>query len=109
MDVRWSKPKTGSGRRKLDRARAEEIGFAALLFVTGDPDRLTRFLAATGMDAADLKTSAGEPATLAALLSHVAEDDSTLLVFTASADCSPEEVIQAQSALGFDTGYDRST
>ena len=89
-----------SGRRsRLDRADAEAIALAALIFLAEDGGRLGRFLAETGIDAGDLKRSAGEPGTLAAVLDHVTRDESLLLVFAAGTGHAPEQVTLAAALM----------
>ena len=83
----------------LDRERAEEIGMAALGFLTEDPARLGRFLSGTGTAPGDLGAQAGEPHMLAALLSHILEDESLLMVFAADKRIDPEHVGPACSLL----------
>jgi hypothetical protein len=71
------------------RDEAEETAVAALVFLTEDESRLTRFLAESGLAVADLRAGAGEPHMLAAVLDHLLADESLLLVFTAGAGLDP--------------------
>jgi hypothetical protein len=78
---------------------AEAIGLAALVFLTEDGDRLGRFLGETGMSPADLGQAAGAPEMLAAVLDHLLQDESLLMVFAASAGIEPAEIAPARIAL----------
>lgn len=79
---------------------AETIGLAALVFLTEDGDRLGRFLSETGMSPADLGRAAGKPEILAAVLEHLLQDESLLMVFAASAGIEPTTIAPARIALG---------
>ena len=87
------------GRERMDRAGAERIGLEALVFMTGDAARLSRFLALSGMTPDELRAGAGEPSLHAALLEHLRQDESLLLVFAASAQVRPEDVEPALRLL----------
>ncbi len=79
--------------------RAESIGISALLFLAGDPERLGRFLMLTGVGPAELRQKAREPHMLAAVLDHLLQDESLLLVFCASDGVPPAEIAPARRAL----------
>ena len=90
----------GSARRGgMDRERAEEIGIAALGFLSEEPQRLGRFLSLSGMSPGELTTQASEPHMLAAILAYVLNDESLLLVFAAEKQIDPEHVTPAQMLL----------
>ncbi len=55
------------------------------MFLTADEGRLRRFMEATGLDGETLRGRAGEAETLCAILAHLMEDESLLLVFAAHA------------------------
>ena len=67
--------------------RAELIGVSALLFLAGDTDRLVRFLTLTGLGPAELRAEARSPRILAAVLEHLLQDESLLLVFCVLTAC----------------------
>jgi hypothetical protein len=79
--------------------RAEEIALAALTFLAEDSARLGRFLALTGMGPDDLRSRAGAPQTLLAVLEHLLGDESLLLVFAASKGVPPEAIEPARALL----------
>ena len=79
--------------------RAESIGVSALLFLAGDMQRLSRFLTMTGVGPAELRAESRSPHMLAAVLDHMLQDESMLLVFCASDGIPPEDIAPAQRAL----------
>ena len=78
---------------------AELIGIQALGFLAGEPERLERFLALTGVLPEDLRRRAGEPELLAAVLDHVLADETLLFLFADAAGLHPSEVADARREL----------
>lgn len=94
----------------MDLAAAEEIAISALGFIGADATLLQRFLALTGISAADLRRAAAEPGFLAGVLRFVAAHEPTLLAFAGSADVRPEAVREALRILpGGDDRHEQST
>jgi hypothetical protein len=91
--------KAGSKLPAMDRERAETLAVQALGFLAEDGTRWSRFLQLTGLDAAEMRGRAGAPEFLAAVLSHLAQDESLLLVFAASRQVAPETIAPAISML----------
>lgn len=87
-------------RQGLTLEEAEIIGLKALAFLADDEARLGRFLALTGLSGPELRAKAGDAGTLAAVLEHLAGDESLLLVFAAVSSLPPEHVGPALQALG---------
>ncbi len=85
---------------------AEEIGHKALLFLAEDPGRLGRFLTESGLEPTELRQKAGTAAMLAAVLGHLLDDESMLLVFTAATGVDPVDVQSARAALGGASPWD---
>jgi hypothetical protein len=83
----------------MDADYAEMVALSALAFLAEDIERLQRFLALTGVGPADLKQGARTPRVLAAVLEHLLQDESLLLVFAASHAIAPEQIGPAQSLL----------
>ena len=79
--------------------RAHSIGVSALLFLAGDMQRLSHFLTMTGVGPAELREQSRAPGMLAAVLDHLMQDESTLLVFCASDGIPPEDIEPARRAL----------
>jgi hypothetical protein len=82
------------------RENAEILAVEALAFLAEDAERLGRFLALTGIAPAALRAAAREPGFLAAVLDHLAGDESLLLAFARHGGHAPEAVMRARAALG---------
>lgn len=83
----------------MDADRAATIALKALAFLAEDTQRLGRFLALTGIGPAELKARAQSPLLLAAVLDHLLQDESLLLVFAADRSIAPELVGPAHVLL----------
>jgi hypothetical protein len=87
---------------KLDRrsqTQPEELAVAALGFLAGEPERLGRFLALSGLGPESLRAAARQPEFLAGVLNHMLGDEKLLLAFAQHAEIDAEEVARAQRAL----------
>lgn len=82
------------------RENAEMLAVEALGFLAKDAERLGRFLALTGIAPTAIRTAAREPGFLAAVLDHLAGDESLLMVFAGQSGHAPESVMRARAALG---------
>jgi hypothetical protein len=78
---------------------AEGIAAQGLAFLAEEPARLVRFLAETGLTPGQIREQAATPEFLAAVLEHLARDESLLLVFAASTSVAPETVAPALAVL----------
>jgi len=83
----------------MQEDRASSIGLSALLFLAGDPQRIAHFLSLTGIGPAQLRAEARSPRVLAAVLDHLLQDESLLLVFCANDGVPPEDIEPARRAL----------
>jgi hypothetical protein len=92
--------KDGGRRRGLTRDAAETIAAQGLAFLAEDPGRLAHFLALTGLEPDDLRVRAASPEVLAAVLEHLAGNESLLLVFAAGCKIAPQAVGEALALLG---------
>ena len=86
-------------RNTLDRAAAENIAIKALTFLTGDPERLARFLALTGLGPETIRAAAGSPGFLKAVLDHVAGHEELLLSLANETGTRPETIAEARRLL----------
>ena len=82
-------------QRLIDRETAETVAIQGLAFLAEEPARLQRFLAATGLEAADIRALAETPALMSAVLELLAADESLLLVFAASRGIGPDSIGRA--------------
>lgn len=78
--------------KPLDRDDAETIGLQALAFLAADDDRIAKFLGLTGIAPDDLVAGARTPPMLLAVLEHLSQDESLLLVFAVDAGLAPEQI-----------------
>jgi hypothetical protein len=99
--------------RRTPRPTAETastLALAGLTFLAEDAERLTRFLALTGIGPDHLRAAADGPETLLAVLDHLLSDESLLLVFATSKGVAPEDIAPSREALartiGAETHYD---
>ena len=69
--VNKARPHSAARRRKACHSRL-------LAFIAADPERLGRFLAATGIGPADIRAAAREPLFLAGVLDHLANNETEL-------------------------------
>ena len=92
----------GNKKSVMSPGRAEEIGANALAFLAADAGRIVPFLQATGVTLDDLRREAGSPRILTAVLDHLTQDESLLLVFTSSIGLPPEDVGRARDMLAGD-------
>ena len=84
-------PKPAS--HKQDDGQAEEVAILALGFIAGDDERLSRFLALTGIDPASIRSQIGERGFQLAILDHLFEDESLLLSFCAEINMDPARLV----------------
>jgi hypothetical protein len=91
--------RAGDKKSVMSPGRAEEIAANALAFLAADAGRMVPFLQATGVTLDDLRREAGSARVLTAVLDHLAQDESLLLVFTASAGLAPEDAMRARDVL----------
>ncbi len=85
-----------SGRREF----AETLAIQALSFIAGEPERLGRFLAISGIGPEQIRAAAREPLFLAGVLDHIASDERLLVAFAAEIGIDPAEIAKARAALG---------
>ena len=78
---------------------AESIAAQGLGFLAEDPARLSRFLTLTGLQPDEVRGRANTPEFLAAVLEHIVNDESLLLVFAANAAIAPETIGPALTLL----------
>ena len=87
-------------RKALDRPAAQDIAVKALTLLTGDRERLARFLALTGLGPDTIRAAAGSPSFLKAVLDHVAGSEDLLISLADEMGTHPETIVQARRLLG---------
>lgn len=83
----------------IDRDQAEAIAIRALGFLSGDATLMSRFLAITGIEAAEIRRAAAEPGFLAGVLDFVLAHEPTLNAFCAETGVAPPSVMAARRVL----------
>ena len=83
----------------ITREIGEKLAISALSFLAGEPDRLGRFLALTGIGPEAIRKAAADPRFLAGVLDHVVADERLLRAVAAHAGVAPETIEQAQAVL----------
>lgn len=78
---------------------AQDIAIAALAFIAGDEERLSRFIALTGLTPGNMRAAAAQPGFWAAVLDHVVADEELLLAVAADQRIGAQEVALAQARL----------
>ena len=76
------------------------LAIAALAFIAEDPERLSGFLAVTGLEAAAIRGAARQPGFLAGVLEHMLGDENLLLAFADSAGIDPAGIARARAVFG---------
>src|ERR1051325_6392801 len=70
-------------RSSMRRDAAESLAVQALGFLAGEPERLARYLALTGIGPDRVRAAAATPGFLAGVLDHVASEDALVTAFAA--------------------------
>jgi hypothetical protein len=86
-------------RSGMPRDTAELIAIQVLTHISGDPEKMQRFLAVTGIDVDQLRESAAEPEFLAGVLDHVLADEALLMAVAAETGVEPPEFERARAVL----------
>jgi hypothetical protein len=82
------------------REAAEMLAVQALSFIAEDPERMSGFLAATGLEPEQIRAAAQEKGFFGGVLEHMLADESLLVAFADSAGIDPAEIGRARAALG---------
>jgi Protein of unknown function (DUF3572) len=86
-----------SGRE--ERAAAEALAVAALAFIAGEPERLGRFLAISGIGPESIRAAAREQQFLLGVLDYLAADEQLLIAFAAENAIPPGTVMEARGTI----------
>jgi hypothetical protein len=90
------------------RDAAEAIAAQALGFIAGDPARLGRFLAESGLGPENIRKAAGDPAFLPAVLDFILANEEDLVTFANELGVNPHHVGAARRLLP-GASFDAST
>ena len=84
---------------RISREAAESLAVQALGYLAGEPERLGRFLALSGLGPETIRAAAGDPRFLAGVLEYIAGDEDLLVAFAAASGLSPDQVARAKTVL----------
>ena len=84
---------------RLTQEQAEGLAIQALTFIAGDGERLERFLAVTGIGAAEIRAAARTPGFLAGVLDYVASDDRLITAFASETGLDPADIDRGRTVL----------
>lgn len=75
------------------------LGLRALAWTLSEPARAARLLDLTGLDPAELRARAAEPAVLAATLAFLEANEADLVACAEDLEVRPEALVAARAAL----------
>lgn len=107
----WSGLKSDNPRAakdRLTREAAEALAAEALGFIAADDERLTRYLALSGIEIGSLQAAASQQDFLACVMAYVLEDEQLIVAFAQARSVPPQTVVAAARALGV-TPWERGT
>ncbi len=78
---------------------AEILAISALSFLATDPDRLSRFLAVTGLESGDLRRAAAGAGFLPAVLDYLLADEALLVAFAADQRLDPALIAETRRSM----------
>jgi hypothetical protein len=87
-------------RGSMTQQAAEALAIQALTYIAGDGEQLGRFLAVTGIGPTEIRAASREPGFLAGVLQYLASDEALAAAFAAETQCRPEDIANANVALG---------
>jgi hypothetical protein len=91
---------SSDSRDRVDNSGASDLAVRALIFLAADEERVSRFLALTGLDPSEIRARLGERGFQLAVLDHLAGDEALLIAFAEAEAIRPEAVGRARRALG---------
>lgn len=77
----------------------QALALGALAWTLSDGDRAERLLSLTGLDPAELRARAGEPALLAAVIGFLTSHEPDLIACAAALDTTPAHIASLQDRL----------
>jgi hypothetical protein len=86
-------------RDHITPEKAEILALEALAWLAGNPDGISRFLAISGLEAADLRRAAGDRELLCSLLDFLLANEPLLLEFCRDASTSSPVIHRARFHL----------
>ncbi|WP_210483275.1 DUF3572 domain-containing protein [Microvirga antarctica] len=78
---------------------AETVAVAVFSAITGDGERMSRFMAISGLEPHSIRAAAESPRFFAAILDYVASDEPLLIALASEMNIRPERLMGAHLAL----------
>jgi hypothetical protein len=88
-----------SSQSTISHQDAEEIAIRILSFLAGEADRISRFMALSGMEPGEIAENAASSSFQAALLDYLMNDEALLLTFCSNENIAPELIAPAHHIL----------
>jgi hypothetical protein len=85
--------------QKIGIEEAETLAVAAFSAITGDEERMSRFMAISGLRPDTIRQAADSPRFFAAILEYVVSDEPLLIALAAELSVKPERLMGAHLAL----------
>lgn len=85
--------------KRMNRDEAENVAISAFSFITGDEERMSRFLAVSGLRPDTIRSAASSPSFFAAILDYVASDEPLLIALAKEMNTKPEHIMVAHWTL----------
>jgi hypothetical protein len=85
--------------KRVTREEAENVALGAFSFLTGDEERLSRFLAVSGLRPDTIRSAASSPGFFAGILDYVVSDEPLLIALAKELNTKPEHIMQAHWTL----------
>lgn len=78
---------------------AESLAAELFAWMAGEPDVLSRFMAASGLNGASIRAAASDPGFLVGVLDFAVGDDAIVVAFAHHAGIPPDRIAAAWTAL----------
>lgn len=86
-------------RGLLTPQAAESLAAELFAWMAGEPEVMSRFMAASGLDAATIRAAAADPAFLGGVLDFAVGDDAVVVAFAGHAGIAPDRIGAAWTTL----------
>ncbi len=86
-------------QKQLTVEEAEAVAINAVGFLAGDPERIERFVALTGLGPAEIPNMLADQAFLSGVLDHLLADETLLFLFCEHTGIAPETPAAARMRL----------
>jgi hypothetical protein len=85
--------------KRVTRQEAENVALDAFSFLTSDEERMSRFLAVSGLQPDTIRSAASSPGFFAGILDYVVSDEPLLIALAKELSTKPEHIMQAHWTL----------